>query len=133
VFNTTTRSSDTLDILAIASSVSRARHGVVAMPPSAIHASFTEAIGEVEGDRGGRQWEFVGLPIANFQVERAADPCCHRQPEANDQLAGGKVRLDVRRVARQSVQLGEGDGGAYRPARQYRQLRPPYPAEAVTT
>ena len=63
---------------------------------------------EVERDRGGGQREFVGLAVADLEIERAARPTAPpASRKRGDQLARRQRGLDVRRVARLAMQLGE--------------------------
>ena len=108
---------------ASAASASRARQGMVATPPSAMRACRTTPSVHVERDRRRGQREFVGLPVADLQVERAPRPRPGRDREAGDQVARRQRGLDVGRRPGRPVQLREGDRARARRARRSRPWR----------
>jgi hypothetical protein len=74
-----------------------------------MRASATDPSADVQSDRSGSQREVVGFPVADFQIKGTSGPRCHRQPEADDQLAGQQNRFDMRCIAWQNVKLLERD------------------------
>ena len=67
-----------------------------------------DAVLYVERDRRRGEREFVGLPVARLEIDRARPASGNR--ECGDQFAGCQRRLDLRRVAGRLVQLRERHG-----------------------
>jgi hypothetical protein len=79
---------------------------------------------DFEPDRDRNERERIGQAVADLEIAIVRGKALGRQFDRGDELVGAQVAVDLRRVAGQAVEVGEGDAAlARRAARQHARIK----------